>query len=53
MRSSALSISTLKWSQSSSRSWNSNGTGISSGATHGLACGSKPPTTSPPVSSLK
>ena len=47
------SISTEKCSQSSSSSWNSNGYGISDGATHGLATGSKPPTTSPPTSSLK
>ena len=44
---------TEKCSQSSSRSWNSNGYGIRSGATHGFASGSNPPTTSPPTSSLK
>ena len=41
-----------KWSQSSSRSWNSNGYGIWSGATQGLATGSNPPTTRPPTSSF-
>ena len=46
-------MSTEKWSQSSSRSWNSNGYGIVSGERHGFASGSKPPTTSPPTSSLK
>ncbi len=53
MRSSALSISTEKCSQSSSSSENSKGWGIRSGETHGLASGSKPPTTRPPTSSLK
>ena len=52
MRSMAASMRTEKWSQSSSRSWNSNGYGICEGATQGLATGSKPPTTSPPTSSL-
>ena len=46
-------MSTEKWSQSSSSSWNSNGYGIASGETHGFASGSKPPTTRPPTSSLK
>ena len=49
----ASSMSTEKCSQSSSSSWNSKGYGIVAGDRHGLASGSKPPTTSPPTSSLK
>ena len=46
-------ISTSNWSQSSGSSWNSNGSGISSEASQGLASGSKPPISSPRTSSLK
>jgi hypothetical protein len=49
----ASSASSEKWSQSSGSKPNSNGCGRASGATHGLALGSNPPTTRPPTSSLK
>ena len=50
-RVSAFSIRIWNWSQSSGRSWNSNGSGMPSVA-QGFATGSKPPTRRPPTSSL-
>ncbi len=50
-RISALSIRIWNWSQSSGSMPNSKSSGTVS--FHGLACGSKPPISRPPTSSLK